>query len=265
MASTFADLYADYSDEIRRYTEKLDVTERQFMRNYTKAMQQFQRETEYMERYVELTPSSDSLFYLPDDCLRVVELRSPDEEKLVQQDYMQYARNVEKWPGGYLETPYDYTIGTNLRVENSEIFNYLRGCCATSPGNVRLFTIWARRIYVYPYKDFDTLKLRYIPDIEAFSRNSPQWNTVDGQGAPNGWFPDTRFDTMFRTSGVAPSMAPYEDAFLTYAVMRYIRKMGSVNFREYKSEWNAELKRAKENKPLYWSEGVADYKMAPWS
>ena len=266
MASTFSDLYSDYVDEIKRYTEKLDVTERQFMRNLTKGMQQFQRETELMERYVEITPDTDSLFYLPNDCLRVAELRSPDEYKFVQQDYMQYARNVEKWPSGFLETPYDYAIGTNLRVENDEVFDFLRNCsCTETTGEVRLFTIWGRRIYVYPYKDFATLKLRYIPDIEAFSRNSAQWNTTDALGVPTGWFPDDRFDGMFRTTGIAPSLAPYDDAFLAYAIMRYIRKLASPNFSVYQNDYRQEIERARRNKPLYWSEGVSDYKMAPWS
>ena len=45
MASTFLELYSDFQDEVKLYTEKLDVTELSFMRRFTKGIQAFQQET----------------------------------------------------------------------------------------------------------------------------------------------------------------------------------------------------------------------------
>jgi hypothetical protein len=259
-------LFGDYQDAIKEYTEKLDVTERMFMRTITRGMQIFQRETNYIERYVQLLPDVNGNFNIPDDCILVNELRDDQQVKLLMQNYNQYARNVEKWDTGYLETPFDYTIRTTLTYDDNSITNFLRDCaCMADIGNMRLFAIWGRRIYIYPYKAFPNMYLRYIPDIHAFSDNSPQWNTTDINGNPTGWAPANRFDTMFRTTVMSPGFAPYEQAFVNYAIAQYIMAKGSANYRVYQKDFWEEIERAKLNKPLYFTEGVSDYFMAPWS
>lgn len=268
MASSFAELYSDYQDAIKLYTEKLDFTERMFMRQISRGMQKFQRETEYIERYVSILPNADTNFYVPDDLLRVVEMRDCNNNKILQHDFMQWARQVEKWPTGYLETPTDYILRTENILSPDAITDYLRSCaCASSMGTPqRVFAIWGRRIHIYPWDTFANLLLRYIPDIHAFSQSSIQWNTTDPTtGLPNGWFPDNRFDNMFRTTVISPSLAPYEDAFVNYAIAQYVKAKGSANYKAYENDFWAEVERGKKNKPLYLAEAVSDYFMAPWS
>ncbi|MGC8978631.1 hypothetical protein [Caldisericum sp.] len=267
MASTFAELYSDYRNIIKIYTEELDVTPQQYMRDYTRGMQKFQRETEYVENWVKVNRDPNTLqFQIPPDCLRIIEIRDQDGEKILSQDYVQFGRNVDKWDLGYLETPTDYVLRTGKIVPFVMTDNRKRNLpdWTTNPAlpqweSQKIQRIWAvfnTTLYIYPEYKGDILYIYYIPDIHAFSNNSFQW-------AP--WFAANAFENLFQTAQVNQLLAPYEDAFNKYAVSEYIRSKGSANYKVYLQEFWEEVQRAKLNKPTYFKEGVADYFFAPYS
>lgn len=257
MASTFAELFSDFQDQVKIYTEKLDLTEFAFMRLFTKAMQVFQRETEYVQKYVDVPYNvTDEVFYVPDDMLRPIEVKDVDGYTFVWQEYTQYTRNLELYADGYIDTPVNYTI---------RMPQYRNGNLA------RYITQYNRQFHIYPENRYtgtadDTLYLWYIPDLHPISQNSSQWNYNDTLGNPAGWFPhDTRFDMMFRTTSVNNSLAPYEDAFLNHAIAMFIRSQGSANYRVFEKTFWDEVERAKWNKPVLFREAVRPYYLAPYN
>lgn len=269
MASTFAELYSDYRNIIKIYTEELDVTPLQFMRDYTRGMQKFQRETQYVEIWVKRQRDPNTrLFYIPDDTLRIIEIRDENGEKLLQQDYLQFMRNVDKFDLGYLETPRDYTLRTRRYLPQTltDNRNLLQQQNWSNPNfypyNIfpidvqRMWTVYNNTLFIYPDYYGKELLIFYIPDIHAISQASPQWQA---------WFQPNQFENLFNTSTVNPLLAPYEEAFNKYAISEYIRSKGHVNYRVYLQEFWEEVERAKINKPSYFAEGVADYFFAPYS
>ncbi len=261
MASTFAELFSDYQNAIKVYTEELDFTEIQFMRDFTRGMQKFQRETEYVQWAVWLNRDANGNFVLPQELLRIVEIRDDCGDIILGQEYNQFVRNVDKYTTGKLETPYDYTIRTDKKVLYSSP-NLLPLAVRNLPNTLpqfkeqRMWAVYNRIIFIFPPYNGNVLLLRYIPDIHAFSSNSPQWTA---------WFTGNQFENLFRTSRVVDELAPYEDSFTKYAIMEYIRSKGSVNYRVFENEFWAEVERAKINKPLYFQEGVREYFFAPYS
>lgn len=257
MSSSFAELYSDFQDKVKAYTEKLDITEFSFMRLYTRGMQTFQRETEYIEKTVDIqrgVPPDAPIFIVPDDMLRIVDVRGltntacgVQEEIMLLQDYEQFIRNKDKWDGGYLETPTDY----GMRIP------YKRTVSAGRGNQIRLATIWQRELITFPEFEGDTLTIWYIPDIHAISNLSSQWAS---------WFPyDTNFLNQFRSTTLNPSIAQFEKAFLDYAVSEYIQSKGSANYKVFEANFNAAVVRAIETKPTLYREGTTSYMFAPWS
>lgn len=248
MASTFAELFSDYQNLAKVYTEKLDFTPFQFMRDFTRGMQKFQRETEYIERLQTIQRNQNNLFQLPQDCLRIIEIRDEDGQIILEQDYRQFRRNVDKYDLGYVDTPARYTYRIRKLVFPDGL-----------PGNIPVQRMWAvfdRFLYIYPAYNGNSLNIYYIPDIDVFSATSNQWS---------GWFVPNAFTALFNTARVTPPLAPYEDAFVKYALMEYIRSKGSINYRIFENEFLMEVEKAKLNKPLYYREGTADYRFSPWS
>jgi len=271
MASTFAELYSDYKNAIKIYTEELDVTEFQFMRDLTKGMQKFQRETEYIEWVIRIQRDNNGIFRIPPSVLRIIEIRDDNGEKILEQSYLQAMRNIDRYELGYLETPADYILRTtkyimphlndnrrrnlpNWVVNNS--FGFPLNLGGTGFSEQRIWTSWGTEIFIYPPYNGDTLTIYFIPDIDVFSSNSPQWTP---------WFQPGAFTTLFNSASVNQFIAPYEDAFVKYAIMEYIRSKGSKNFIVYAQEFWSEVERAKINKPTYFREGVLDYFFAPYS
>lgn len=261
MASTFQELYSDFTDLVKIYTTKLDVTPLQFMRLFSKGMAEFQRETEYLEAYVEVDKDVNGVFTVPVDMLRLVELKDKHGVNFLIQNYEQFRRNVEKTTDGFIETP------TNYSIRLKGIFNGL------TYGNVsdtaRMAAMWNRRFLIYPDLNDVTLKVYYIPELHPISQNSRQWSDYDPNTNPaptTKWFPfDSRFNTMFSSTGVHPSLSPYESTFLDYAVGTYIKSQGSPNYAVFEKSYAIGVEKAKVNKPSYYREGVASYHMAPKS
>lgn len=261
MASTFAEIFSDFRDSVKVYTSKLDVTPLQFMRLYSRGMAVFQRETEYLEAYVEVNKDTNGIFTTPVDMMRMVEVKDRNNIDFLIQNYEQFRRNQEKTVDGYIETPRNYSI----RLQG--IFAGL------TYGNVRdtarMITIWNRRFLLEPDLGDTILKVWYIPELQPISANSFQWSDFNATTNPNPttkWYPiDTRFNTMFTTTGLHPTLSPYEGAFLDYAIAQYIKSQGNKNYIVFEKSYKEEIERAKYNKPTYYREGVASYHMAPWS
>lgn len=259
MASSFSELYSDYLDKIKGYVEQLDVTPQQFMRELTRGMQKFQRETEYVESRIQITATNGE-FLIPQDTLRILEVRDENGEYILGQSYDQFVRNIDRWPRGYLETPTDFTLRT-LRSPKAIIPLPNRQLSIIDKmadiAQQRIWTAVVGRIIVYPNYTGTVLNVLYIPDIHAFSKNSPQWAA---------WFPEsTNFDNLFNTAVINPILSPYEDCFVKYAIMEFIRSKGSANYKVFEKEFWDEVNRARINKPSYFHEAVSDYFFAPYS
>lgn len=251
--STFYELYSDFQDAIKSYTEEIDVTPLAFMRLYSKGMQYFQRETEFIERQVEITyDDTNSRFIIPDDVLRMIAVKDSNDYSILLQDFQQYIQNIERWKNGTMEVPVDYARHL------MPTYHY-----ASYP---RIATIYNRVLMLYPYNSDTSLYIYYVMDIHAISSDSSQWNRLDDNGNPVGWYPlDQRFDLMFKQASVTPTLKPYEDAFLKYAIAEYIKSKGSINYKVFEDWYMQEVERGKMNKPLYYKEGSTKYMMAPYS
>jgi len=245
MPSTFAEIYGDYTDAIKIYTEKLDVTPLSFMRFYTRGIQLFQRETHYVERWVTIPYDTvNQRFDVPNDMLLCVEVKDSDGNTMLINEYTQHARNVELYGLGYVETPTDYS----MRLAET----------------ARIVTIWQRVFNFYPAYPVDpasttaTLIVHYIPDMDAISRVGPQWAA---------WYPiDTNFDGQFRTTTLNATFAPYEYAFLQFAIAQFLKSQAMIEHAKmYEQDFLREIERAKMNKPVLFHEAVRPYMMSPYS
>ena len=248
MASTFYELFSDFQDIARAYTEKLTVTELNFMRLFTKGQQEFQRRTEYVEKIMQINKQPNPPFFtMPFDALRIVEVRDPDNKKLLLQDFVQLYGNVDMAPFGKTRTP---TFHDRLKPENP----------------TPLVGMWDREMATFPNVDVDYIVVHYIPDLPAITAPAnPVTPTIFDVWAA--WFPfdSANFDTLFRTARLTPVLAPFEQAFLEYAVAQYIRSQGSQNYRVFEQTFEKAVQEAILNKPSYWKSGFRDYHMAPYS
>jgi hypothetical protein len=243
MASTFMELFGDFQDSIKSYTEKLDVTKLAFMRLLTRGIQKFNEQCRLVEVLATVSKGTVAPYWpIPTDLLEIKEMRSSTGMSLLEQEFSQWNRNQQLILDGqgYVETPTDY----DERYGNNR----------TTP--TRIFTIFRRQFLFYPdVLDTDTFQLFYIPDLHAISQNSIQWA---------GWFPGTQFDIMFRSARINDTYAPYEDAFVDYAVGQYIKRKGSINYRIFEMEFDKQIQIAKMNAPIMFKEGVRTYEMSPF-
>lgn len=267
MSSTFAEIYSEFQDAVKIYTTKLDITPLSFMRRLSRGMRHFQRETEYIQAAIILPIDANNLFTVPNDLNRIIELKDDNGYTIVPQQNNQFFRNQEHWLDGKLETPSDYSIRMQNYLRGQATFNPNRSL--SRPGMSRMYTLYNRVITIYPDYGDTSLDLYYIPNIDAISQNSTQWvrdPANPGNDPLFDWYPiTTQFDNRFRTSTLHPDIAPYEEAFLNYAIADYIKSQGSANYKVFEQVFLAEVERAKVNKPTYFKEGVRDYFMAPWS
>jgi hypothetical protein len=256
MASTFAELYGDYQDTAKVYTEKLDVTPVTFMRQLTRGMQIFQRETEYVERVVVLSKAAGEPFWVvPQDMLRAVELReyiNDETRPLIFQSYPQLSRNIEVNRSLHNNVPTTHDLrGTNQAGRGGWTSETKRA------------SIYGREIYMYPGYSGTLIDLYYIPDILAFTQPANPVTAADQWAA---WFPiETNFNPLFITARITPSLAPYESAFVDFALASFIKSKGSPNYQIYEQSFYQHIERAKLNKPQYYRQGAADYFLAPYS
>jgi hypothetical protein len=244
MASTFKSLYSDFQDAVKTYTEKLDVTERQFMRRLTRGMQLFQRETEYVTQAVQLTLGQNATYpnnyELPSNCIRVLEFRDVNDIPLMETSYIQHRSIVDKRNGGrYLETPRD---------ESRRLTHLL-----DETGLLRNVTVLARRVIlnpIFPSKD-TSITIVYIPDISAYDEADAEWAD---------WaVSDADFMNLFRTARVTPELQHYENAFLNFAIANYIQSLGHINYKVYEQKFNEEVQNAIINKVSYHRGLQVDY------
>jgi hypothetical protein len=250
MASNYFELYSDFTDQIKQYTEKLDVTEKSFMRMFSRGMQKFQRDTKLVsvKRTINRNPTF-GLLYVPSDLLEIIEIKDVNNFTLLLQDMDQYNRYVEKYTDGFTRTPDDYSIRLKpeYRTENSRVI--------TIDYNT------PRAFKIFPSIDTDEtvvdalIYLWYYPDLQAFSVNSAQWAT---------WFTDEdAFWDNFNTFGLTPLLAPYEDAILDYAIAKYLQGNVVANYKIFEARYKEEVQNAIINKPVLMRERGRDYFCAP--
>lgn len=238
MASTFYELFSDFQDKIKQYTETLDVTEYQFVRLITRGVQKFQRDTEYIEAMATIPRNPSAPFYnMPLDVLRVIMIVDSNGIETVINGTDQGQRMREMQNTRYARTPrvHDYQLRTNAQL-------------ATMYNNVLTIT---------PDTGEPFYTMYFIPDISAISSSSTQWAT---------WFPHTvNFIPMFMSTGIPRALVPYEEACLNWAVAEYIKSKGSANYVVFENNYKSEVKQAILNKPLYNKQQARDYFMSPYS
>lgn len=250
MASYFSELYSDFQDRVKEYKEKLDITELSFMRMLTKGVQKFQQKVKLVERNV-LVPRNvlTDAFPLPNDFLQLIEAKDEEGYTLVSMSWTQFTRNVEKRSDAneYVETTHDYMMRLREYYSRNAKSNYPRH-----------ITIFARNFAVFPNPSLDdNISFRYYPDMPAISRNSADWTA---------WFVGGVFDnSVFVSAQLHRSLAPYEDAFVDYAIAEYLMSIGSINYKVYEQRFQEEVQRAIAEKPTLVKEMVRDYMFAPYS
>lgn len=246
MGSIFAEVYADFIDTAKVYQEKLDITPISFMRRFTRAIQEFQRDTEYVQAIVDIAKAaSPPWFVLPRNCIRIIEVMDSGNRPIMINDFEQYIRNTEIQKNNTYETPVDF----DLRLPYTQ--------------RTALGTVYNREVGFQDSANHNTIRVYYIPDIPAFTAPEPTPDLNDIWAA---WFPiETNFETMFTTMRVRPELAPFEQAFLERALGEYIRSLGNSNYRVFEERYREEVANAKFIKPTLFKGGVSDYFLAPYS
>jgi hypothetical protein len=268
MASTFLELYSDFQDEVKAYTEKLDVTELSFMRRLSKGIQRFQSETEYVEFRDILNRHPDGFYRLPYEYKRIVKIEALGDERIQFEmgSFLQLNDSIERNNSGFIEKRDNVEI--NRRYSGERTIEYgLHGreffFDTRLPANMRL------RIF-------------YIPDLSPISIGSALWTQPDDLTVtPNifrNWFPTDQLITdpvttmqvsrllyMMGNTRLLSPMGEYEDAILNHAIASYIRSKGSINYQVFERNFNEGVKTAIINKPEPFRNGVADYNYSVWS
>ena len=270
--STFRELYSDFQDTAKLYTEKMDNTEVTFMRLITRAAQEFQLETEYLQSIANLIPQFDTNgnlvgYPVPSDLIRIIEIRDPADlsTRFLSQEFTQYTANIDRDAGPYTETPFDYNI-------------------PMVSGDTVLYSLYAGYINFYPLlANNPTLTIWYLPDMETFSSTSTRWNLPDitlpsGATQFRSWFPMnqvithpttgqnvSRFSYMFDNMSFSNPLRLFEKAFLNYALADFIKSKGSKNYLVFEQAYKEWVNKGINIKPTYFKQGVADYYYAPWS
>ena len=259
MGSTYAELYADFREKVKSYTERIDVTPLSFMRILTQGMQDFQAKTAYMERAVEITKDTVKPYYvLPIDCLYEVminEMNSDGTEgnTIVKQDLSQQYNNMQKNSMGYGSTPRNHDLdlrgGYNFRLNNTV--------------RSKTYSIHNRNIVIEPSYP-DKIVVYYIVDFPAFTQ--PDNSVDDIFNYWKDWYPiDTNFNAMFTTARLPVELARFERAYLNFAVAEYLKNRSSQNFIYSETIYNNEVQYAKETKPIRYNQGNVEYNLSPYS
>ena len=254
MASTFQEMYSDYIDQIKTYTQKLDVTEISFMRNFTRGIQKFQRDADYIEKKIVLNPDGTrDIFAMPNDFRFPIEIKDVNGLTLISQDFEQFNRTQEINADGYYDTQGLYSE----RLQSSS---------SSEEGLARMYTMFnGTRSQELALEDFNrtldtSISVYYLPDIATFSYSAPEWAA---------WQGDTNFNTQFNTGTVGSNihhlLSPFEDLFLTYAVMKYLQSRGHVNYKVFEQEFRMGVKEAIINKPNYFENGQLRYQTGAWT
>ena len=260
MGSTYAELFAEFNDDIKSYTEKLDVTELSFMRTLSQGMKLFQRGTKLLEKAVNVTKALSVPYYtLPVDTYQIKminEINSDGTEgaTIVMQDLSQQYHNMQTNSYGYGSTPRN----NDLPLHNG--YNFYTNNKVRS----RTFSIYNRNIVIEP--DYpDSIAIYYYLDFPAFSQ--PDSGVDDIFNYWKDWYPinSANFATQFVSQRMPYDIAPYEKGILSYAVSEYLKRKNSQNFIYYKSEFEQEIQYAKDNKQCYHTEMYVDYNISPYS
>lgn len=250
MASTIKELFDDFKFLTTTYTEKLPITEELFFRLLTRGIQEFQRETLYIERVADITLTTVNgadVFLVPTDFWQPIELQDAAGYTLVSQEYTQYKRNQEHSTRGFLETPTDYSWRLGDRT------NWPDG----RKNMARMFTVFNGQIQIFPAAADTTLRMFYIPEIHAYSSISPQYTAWNASPAA--------FLNLFNTARINDKLSNYENAFVNYAVSTYIRAGGHPDYLVYEKYFHADIEKAKISKVVFTSESVLDYYFAPYA
>jgi hypothetical protein len=241
MASKFDELFSDFKELVKVYTDVLDVTPLIFMRFLTQGVQIFQRETEIVQKAIILAQTGDPPVYMmPDDMFRIIEIRDYNDIPVRLQSFEQFKRNVDLYESGYRRTP------------NTDITPLL-GNKLSDWNNMRLATVWDRRILMHPWIDDTSIAIWYIPDLSPISRGSDQWTD---------WYIDEEsFDTQFKTTSLTPNLQPYESALVDYAISTYLKSKGNANQKVYEEMFYTAIQLETSKGKTYFQQGGSDYYM----
>lgn len=249
--STFKELYDDFLDIAKLYTEKLDVTEVSFMRMYTKGVQDFQKKVGLIAIVADVSKNNDGDFPEPSDILHLLGIRDEDGKPIEHRDMEQLYRNVDNREAGYYNDPMSYD--RNL-IDGGFIADH-----------VTMASIRNRVFIFYPEYTGTVIKVHYIPDMQPFSQVSRLWYpSAFGDGTAGDWFPiNTNFESKFTTWSVHPYLAPYEQAFLDYALAKWIGGQGNPAYSIFQQQYEREVAYAVQNKRLMFRGAMPSYAIGP--
>lgn len=261
MASTYAELYSDFQSEVALYHEHAAVTDRGFMRVFTKVAQEFQKITKVVESEKQLF--RDNNFYLGNDVLEIIEIADENNNNFFIMEYKQYTNELE-YLGGTNNSALQINSLTQPgnRAETVDKFDLSRHPPETNDSqygrHTRIATVTYNSVIFTPDRGDAILELRYIPDLHAFSKNSPQWTAwFDNDGAD--------FLQLFTERGLGDEISPFEDAILQKAVSKYLfAYLDKDKSKAMQAQYDRAIETTLANKRQLYSFGMAQYSISPY-
>lgn len=251
MSSTFKELFDDFTDRVKIYTEKLDITPLSFMRMYTRGVQDFQKKTTLFQVVVDITKNNDGDFMEPSDAMYIIGIRDENGYPIEHRDLEQLFRAMDQSESGYFHDPIFY----DARLRDS---GYMED-------GVNLVSIKNRKFVFHTAYSGTVIKLHYIPDLPAFTSNSKLWYPSQfGGDAADDWFPiEANFEAKFNSWSVHPYLTPYEHAFLNYAIAEWVMSQGNQNYVAFRQAYDQEVAWAMQNKRQMFRGGMPSYVLGP--
>lgn len=265
MASTYQELYADFIQAIKSYTEQLVVTEVQFMRYLTRGQQKFQMKVELLNKAVIANDSGTYPYYsYPPDLLRLDMVVEVDEDGHETNRVLR--RSIEQSQRESKEIPLGTSVQTRrwdmlLNPRYSGYAGFTRGVSYSS----NTYTIIDNGIILSGERP-PAIAIYYIPDIPAFA--SPDPNQLAMFNYWDDWYPIddiTKFIYKFQNSRIKQGLDKYESAFVDYAIYEYLLSINNGNAKFYLDNFTSEVMYAIQQKPTAYSNLYRHYSVSPYS
>lgn len=262
--TTYEGLYHDVLSTIGLLHESAKYPPLQFMRDLSKALNDFQMRTRVVEAEKKLFRQSG--FELGSDVLGIREIADEDDNRLLMVSYEQNRGIFETYVEG--RTDADDADSPRARLGKPSYgttpanFDLQRNPPDTgiSPWDksTRLCCEHNNRIIVFPDLGDKWLQLYYYPNLELFHQSSKQWRAFFPADTAN-------FDTAFTEAGVGDKIQPYEQALCDWVTQEWYVREGSDKFKVYYARYETTVRRAAEKPRAQSREMVTDYRMGAYS
>lgn len=255
-ASSWKELYSDFQSGVREFTARLPITESQFMRDITRGISEFQKQTKIIQREKTIDVENE-VFPLGDDVSTIILVRDKHGSDLLSQSPEQLSRTMDNRNIGLNDAgrQFSYRITRDPGRYVDTRYNPIRNGWIGFPNSVRYYTRYANNIEIAPFSSDDTeITIRYILNYHPFSSLSSQWAA---------WQNSDQFLTLFGTTGVPDEFSAWELAFLSFVRYEHYLRVGNALFAEEKKNFDTEVQRAILSKQQHFEQGQSEYNISP--